>query len=279
MASDLYHKIFPPYARHTTGEQRKQLDRSRWLTRELEVLAAVPGWTFTEKIDGANLAVIYNGLGVELRTRDGHNLETLADLDPSTIDALREIFHVTVMEQAFGSKETRIYLEVYGKGVGDHHWLARKLPQQRVAVLDARINGFWLARGNLTDLANDTFSLECAPHRADVQTLTRAIDVVTAGMPSALGDFTAEGLVGVAPLGLFNRKGERIIVKVKTEDLCTDPSRPTGNIDQLPLGLCADKADHAPHRVTTGSLAPFWCTADQKTREPYASEQRRKEMP
>lgn len=41
-------------------------------------------------------------------------------------------------------------------------------------------------------------------------------------------------------------------------------------------GLCADKEDHDPHLVLTGSLAPYWCTAIQSTREPFASEQRRR---
>lgn len=45
----------------------------------------------------------------------------------------------------------------------------------------------------------------------------------------------------------------------------------------FPAGLCADKNDHDAHPVLDGSLAPFWCTADQSQREPWRSEQRRKE--
>lgn len=274
---DLYQKIFPPFARLTTGITRNTLDRTAWASREFELLADVPGWTFTEKIDGTNVAVIWDGHRPKIVTRDGHPLTAQASLTVDTRETLAKIFAEEILESVFGDKPARIYLEVYGHGVGVHPWLTRRLPDQRIAVLDACINGFWLARGTLTTLANGTFELECAPLRADVQTLTRAVAVVTAGMPSALGEFTAEGLVGVAPLGLFNRKGERILVKVKTEDLCTDPDHPTGNVDGLPLGLCADKADHAPHRVDAGSLAPFWCTADQKTRQPYAAEQARRE--
>ena len=37
----------------------------------------------------------------------------------------------------------------------------------------------------------------------------------------------------------------------------------------LPDGLCGNREDHDPHMVTTGSLAPFRCTADQSARLPY----------
>lgn len=42
-------------------------------------------------------------------------------------------------------------------------------------------------------------------------------------------------------------------------------------------GLCGVKVDHMPHTVHTGSLAPFFCTADQSQREPGRSERRRLE--
>lgn len=42
-----------------------------------------------------------------------------------------------------------------------------------------------------------------------------------------------------------------------------------------PDGLCANRQEHRPHLVTEGSLAPFWCTANQDDREPYRSERRR----
>jgi hypothetical protein len=40
-----------------------------------------------------------------------------------------------------------------------------------------------------------------------------------------------------------------------------------------PDGLCGDRTDHEAHLVREGSLAPFWCTAEQDKREPYRSEQ------
>lgn len=44
----------------------------------------------------------------------------------------------------------------------------------------------------------------------------------------------------------------------------------------LPRGLCANKDDHDPHAVLEGSLAPYWCSADQRERLPFAAEERRR---
>jgi hypothetical protein len=44
-----------------------------------------------------------------------------------------------------------------------------------------------------------------------------------------------------------------------------------------PDGLCGDRSEHRAHLVTEGSLAPFWCTADQSTREPGRSQRRQDE--
>lgn len=54
----------------------------------------------------------------------------------------------------------------------------------------------------------------------------------------------------------------------------THPEKGRGRPMDLPLGLCSDRADHDPHQVEAGSLAPYWCTADQSTREPAASQRR-----
>jgi hypothetical protein len=49
------------------------------------------------------------------------------------------------------------------------------------------------------------------------------------------------------------------------------------NLLDLHTGLCANKEDHEAHLVLEGSMAPFWCTAIQSDREPWRSEQRRRE--
>lgn len=45
---------------------------------------------------------------------------------------------------------------------------------------------------------------------------------------------------------------------------------------KLPNGLCSLKEDHKPHEVHSNTLGWYWCTADQKQREPFRSEQKRR---
>lgn len=46
---------------------------------------------------------------------------------------------------------------------------------------------------------------------------------------------------------------------------------------EVRIGLCANRGEHDPHLVTEGSLAPFYCSADQTQREPYRSEHKRQQ--
>lgn len=43
----------------------------------------------------------------------------------------------------------------------------------------------------------------------------------------------------------------------------------------LKVGLCGNRERHAPHRHDSNTLGPFWCSADESTRLPYAAEVRR----
>lgn len=52
------------------------------------------------------------------------------------------------------------------------------------------------------------------------------------------------------------------------------PKRDDVGTGHEPDGLCADRSDHPAHLVTAGSLSPYWCTANQATREPYRSQRR-----
>lgn len=40
----------------------------------------------------------------------------------------------------------------------------------------------------------------------------------------------------------------------------------------LPSGLCGDRGQHVPHEHDSPTLGTFWCTADQREREPGRSE-------
>jgi hypothetical protein len=66
-------------------------------------------------------------------------------------------------------------------------------------------------------------------------------------------------------------QGGEETVKLMRAPLPSPPREPAGS------GLCANRAEHAPHLVVEGSLAPYWCHADQSRRLPGAAERGRRD--
>ena len=46
---------------------------------------------------------------------------------------------------------------------------------------------------------------------------------------------------------------------------------------QFPVGLCGNRADHAPHMHDSASFGRMWCQADQSKRLPFAEESKAKQ--
>ena len=88
---------------------------------------------------------------------------------------------------------------------------------QKFILFDININGYWLERHNVEDIAKK-LNLDIVPI-IGYGTLYDALSMVSlGGVPSTFGDFISEGLVAKPTTGLLNRKGERIITKIKTRD-------------------------------------------------------------
>jgi hypothetical protein len=99
-------------------------------------------------------------------------------------------------------------------------------------LFDVNIDGFWLDRENVDDVASKLgiASVPTIGHG----TLQDAIDIVSTGITftstgavkrwgdkglrSAWGNFEAEGIVARPVVPLFNRKGERVVAKIKAVD-------------------------------------------------------------
>lgn len=205
----LYPKIESPYRRFTEGPQRNKFDVSQWSRPEFDVLSN-QDWTWTEKIDGTNIRVIWDGHRVRFggRTDD-------AQMPTFLMDALVDMFPEELMEQNFQDTEVILYGEGYGpkiqKGGGNY----RKDPS--FILFDVRVGKWWLEFASIQQVAGD-LGIASVPV-AMVGSVHEAIAKVSEGMKSAFGDFWAEGLVGKAPLGLLSRSGDRIVMKVKHKDL------------------------------------------------------------
>lgn len=176
-------------------------------------------WTFTEKVDGTNTRVMWNGTGVVFggKSEDAqmpmHLLYQLQKLFEGT--AKRQLFI-----QKFGADPTEVCM--YGEGYGSKIQSAGKLyiPDGHDFVLfDVKIGDLWLERENVDDIAR-FFGIQSVPIIGE-GTLAEAIELTRAGQKSQWGDFHSEGIVARPKTELLSRRGERIITKIKHRDFAT----------------------------------------------------------
>ena len=86
-------------------------------------------------------------------------------------------------------------------------------------LFDVMVNEMWLLRESLEDIARK-LNVPIVP-LIGYMTVDEAIEYVRKGFKSVIAenkDYDAEGLVLKTPIGLLDRKGERIITKIKTCD-------------------------------------------------------------
>jgi hypothetical protein len=127
---------------------------------------------------------------------------------------------------------------LFGEGYGPKIQGGGKYREDTSFVLfDVKIGDFWLDRTNVDDVA-EKLGIESVPV-IGYGTLHDAINIVSGRhrhefvdrdgrgsftylegdrMKSTWGDFEAEGIVARPKVPLFNRKGERIICKIKGVD-------------------------------------------------------------
>lgn len=203
-----YPKIYGPYNRHTEGPLRNKLIEGAWSRPEIGYLADFP-WHFTEKVDGTNIRVYWDGHKVEFGGRTDR-----AQIPATLLKALMELFPEELFEQQFGSDTVTIYGEGYGAGIQKGGGNYRATPG--FALFDVRVGEWWLLRDAVEDVAVK-MGVPAVPIVL-TGTIYEAIAAVRKGVQSRWGQFTAEGLVGTTTVGLLDRAGNRVMVKVKTVD-------------------------------------------------------------
>lgn len=208
-----YHKIPGPFIRHVSGEHKNKLIPWAWTSPELEFLADTE-WIFTEKIDGTNIRVIWDGHKPEFRGRTDK-----AQLPPKLLTALTEMFPEELFEQKFGSDTATLYGEGYGAGIQKGGGNYRS--DNSFILFDVRVGDWWLTREAVHDIAR-SLGIDEVPY-SYTGTLREAIaGMAKYGYHSQVAeknDVDGEGWVGTPAVPLFARNGDRIIVKLKVKDL------------------------------------------------------------
>lgn len=238
---ETYHKIQTLFKRDMDGSltgKKGKMIRGAWTTPELEYLADRP-WSFSEKVDGTNwrtrFHLMEDSLYVEHAGRTDSALlpkPLLADLQarfpnsPTGSGA-----NATVGRWMLDNDLTDVIL--FGEGYGAKIQNGGNYREDQSFVLfDVKIGNFWLDRANVRDVGTK-LGLEVVPE-IGLGTLYDAINIVSNGLTfsstgaakrwgrgrldSAWGDFEAEGIVARPLVPLFDRKGQRIITKIKGVD-------------------------------------------------------------
>jgi hypothetical protein len=208
-----YHKIYSPFVRATEGPRRNKFIIGQWSKPEFEFLKDNL-WIFTEKVDGTNIRIHWDGHAVTFGGRTDN-----AQIPSKLVDYLRNTFQEELFEQAFGETVATLYGEGYGVGIqkGGGNYGAN----QEFILFDVRVGEWWLQRDSITEIGQK-LGVNVVPIYCTA-TLTQMITRISAQplMSMFSGEdkgFQAEGVVGIPMVPMTSRSGERIIVKVKNAD-------------------------------------------------------------
>ena len=206
--SNEYIKIPNIYKRETYG--KNCLIEGEYTTPYLEYLSGNE-WEWTEKVDGTNIRVIWDGYRVELKGRTDK-----AEIPKHLKARLEELFcgneKEELFENTFGSKPVVLYGEGYGEKIQNGGLYGKA----DFILFDVYVDGFWLKRGALDGLA-DTFETKVVPVIGS-GTLVEAVEYIKEHPKSKLRESELEGIVCRPKHEMFARNGDRIIVKIKCCD-------------------------------------------------------------
>ena len=204
-----YHKIETLYER---DEKTKKLVEGKFRNATFEFLKDVK-WQFTEKIDGTNIRILWDGHKVTFAGRTER-----AQIPAELTNRLFELFGGEVNEQLFEQKfgETPVMLvgEGYGAKIQGCGSLYRS--NQDFILFDVMIADNWQPRESVEDIAQ-YFGLDIVPIVLE-GTLQEAVDYVKTKPKSKIGTADSEGVVGRPTQELRTRTGDRVIVKIKVHD-------------------------------------------------------------
>ena len=174
-------------------------------------------WVFTEKVDGTNIRVMFDGEAITFGGKTDR-----AQIPARLLNRLNDIFlpQVTTFRATFiNSYSVCLYGEGYGakiqKGGGNYR------SDQGFVLFDVKIGEWWLQRADVEAVAT-ALNLDIVPIVGH-GSLKTMVEVTQAGCQSKWGDFRREGIVARPKTELKTRGGHRIITKIKYTDFSSIP--------------------------------------------------------
>ena len=204
-----YHKIETVFNRSTDGDKR--LIWGDYRNETVEYLADNI-WQFTEKIDGTNIRIHWDGHNVEIGGRTDR-----AQIPKHLMDYLSATFLTPeveeLFEQTYGEKDVMLFGEGYGAKIqngGDYRF------DVSFILFDVLIGDNWQSR-EWVEATAKMFGIDVVPIVLE-GTIDDGIDYVMQHNNSTIGKAVMEGVVGRPKVEMKDRLGNRIIVKIKWKD-------------------------------------------------------------
>ena len=202
-----YHKIQTIFRRDMSN--RGQLIIGEYSCPEFEYLNDSQ-WEFTEKIDGTNIRIMWDGTELKIGGRTDN-----AQIPVFLYDRLNKMFTPEKFAKVFDSDPVTLYGEGFGAKIqkGGGNYISDGVS---FALFDVLIADWWLKRSNVEDVSEKL----AIPVVSVIGkgTLNDAVALARKGFNSTWGDFAAEGIVLRPVVELKTRAGHRIIAKIKCSD-------------------------------------------------------------
>lgn len=204
-----YIKIPNIFKREEFGKNR--LIEGDFSSDELEFLADNL-WVWTEKVDGTNIRVMWDGHDVTFGGRTDK-----AQIPAHLFNKLNELFGGTNKEEIFEQKFGETPVILFGEGFGERIQKGGGLyGPVNFILFDAIIGNMWLRPDSLKDIA-DSFGIQVVP-QVGCGSLYDAVKFIKTHPKSKLRDAEMEGIVCRPLFELADRRGNRMIVKIKCRD-------------------------------------------------------------
>lgn len=206
-----YTKIETIYERDMNGS--KKLMEGVWRNQTVEFLRNNT-WICTEKIDGTNIGIVWDGHKVTYQGRTER-----AQIPAHLMNKLIELFGGDVNEQVFEQKFGEMPVILFGEGYGAKIQSGGDYRSDVSFILfDVYLpdKDLWLKRDGIEDIAK-AFGIDVVPI-VMCGDLNDAVEFVKRKPKSTIGNAMMEGLVCKPAVDMLDRMGRRVIVKIKVKD-------------------------------------------------------------
>lgn len=168
-------------------------------------------WVYTEKIDGTNMRLIWDGENFEIKGRTD-KADIIQPLQNNMI--LMANNRKDLFKELFGNTPVCLYGEGYGPRIQHAGGLYSK--EQSFVCFDILIGTKYLDWDKVKEICS-ALRIHIVPEY-HFDSLALAIIAVEKGIKSHYGNFNAEGIIAKPPRTLYTNNDKRILFKLKTKD-------------------------------------------------------------